>query len=106
MLGCQRHVDVFGDICQRAFRASSDWAHSEGHPHTEGAFTGTLVKVRGLRRNSGECKEILVNMACGFAFVTCLMFLGTFFAYSLLPLPFCGRVTNVRQTSPGLAKVS
>ena len=56
MLGCQRHVDVFGDICQRAFVASFDGAHSEGHPHTEGAFTGTLVKVRGLRRNSGECQ--------------------------------------------------
>ena len=31
------------------------WAHSEGHPHTERAFTGTLVNVGCLRRNSGEC---------------------------------------------------
>ena len=31
------------------------WAHSEGHPHTERTFTGTLVNVGDLRRNSGEC---------------------------------------------------
>ena len=31
------------------------WAHSEGHPHTEGAFTGILVNERDLRQNSGEC---------------------------------------------------
>ena len=31
-------------------------AHSEGHPHAEGTFTGTLVKVGDLRRNSGECQ--------------------------------------------------
>ena len=31
-------------------------AHSEGHPHTDGAFTGTLVSVGDLRRNSGECQ--------------------------------------------------
>ena len=28
---------------------------SEGHPHTEGTFTGTLVNVGDLHRNSGEC---------------------------------------------------
>ena len=31
-------------------------AHSEGHPDTEGTFTGTLVNVGDLRRNSGECQ--------------------------------------------------
>ena len=30
--------------------------HSEDHPHTESTFTGTLVNVRDLRRNSGECQ--------------------------------------------------
>ena len=30
--------------------------HSEGHPHTEGTFTGTLVNLGDLRRNSGECQ--------------------------------------------------
>ena len=34
--------------------ASFSWAHSEGHPPTEGAFTGTLVNVVELLRNSGE----------------------------------------------------
>ena len=34
----------------------NSWAHSEGHPHTEGPFTGTLVNVRDLRWNSGECQ--------------------------------------------------
>ena len=33
----------------------SVWAHSEGHPHTERIFTGTLVNVGCLRWNSGEC---------------------------------------------------
>ena len=32
------------------------WANSEGHPHTEGAFTGTLVNVGHLCRNFGECR--------------------------------------------------
>ena len=32
------------------------WTHVEGHPHAEGTFTGTLVKVGDLRRNSGECQ--------------------------------------------------
>ena len=32
------------------------WAHSEGHPHAEGTFTGTLVNVGNIRRNSGECQ--------------------------------------------------
>ena len=31
-------------------------AHSEGHPHKEGTFTGTLVNVRDLRQNPGECQ--------------------------------------------------
>ena len=31
-------------------------AHSEGHPHTEGTFTGTLVNVKNLLRKSGECQ--------------------------------------------------
>ena len=31
-------------------------AHSEGHPHTEGTFTGTLVNVGDLRRSSGKCQ--------------------------------------------------
>ena len=31
------------------------WARSEGHPHTERTFTGTVVNVGDLRRNSGEC---------------------------------------------------
>ena len=33
-----------------------DWTHSEGHPHTEGTFTGTLVNVGDLRLNSGACQ--------------------------------------------------
>ena len=36
--------------------SDTNWAHSEGHPHAEGTFTGTLVKVGDLRRNSGECQ--------------------------------------------------
>ena len=32
------------------------WAHSEGHLHTENTFTGTLLNVGDLRRNSGECQ--------------------------------------------------
>ena len=31
-------------------------AHSESHPRTEGILTGTLVNVRDLRQNSGECQ--------------------------------------------------
>ena len=34
-------------MIQRAFPASFDWAHSGGHPHTEGAFTGTLGEGEG-----------------------------------------------------------
>ena len=30
------------------------WAHPEGHPHTEGTFTGTQVNVGDLGRTSGE----------------------------------------------------
>ena len=36
--------------------ASQICEHSEGHPYTEGTLTGTLVNVRDLRRNSGECQ--------------------------------------------------
>ena len=45
-------------IEKRGFQSpkSHFWAHSEGHPHTEGRFTGTLVNVGDLRRNSGECQ--------------------------------------------------
>ena len=32
------------------------WAHSKDYPHTEGTFTGTLMNVGDLRRNSGECQ--------------------------------------------------
>ena len=40
------------------------WAHSEGQPHTEGTFNGSLVNVGDLRRNSGECEGgFLGNMA-------------------------------------------
>ena len=36
------------------------WAKSEGHPHTEGTFTGTLLNVCvcDLRRNSGDCPGV------------------------------------------------
>ena len=37
--------------------ALSDWAHSEGHPDTEGTFARTLVNVGDLHRHSGECQE-------------------------------------------------
>ena len=37
--------------------ALSNWAHSEGHPHTEGTFARTLVNVGDLHRHSGECQE-------------------------------------------------
>ena len=36
--------------------SAEDWVQSEAHPHTEGTFTGTLVNVGDLRRNSGECQ--------------------------------------------------
>ena len=37
--------------------ALSNWAHSEGPPHTEGTFARTLVNVGDLHRHSGECQE-------------------------------------------------
>ena len=33
-----------------------DWAHPEGHSHTGSTFTRTLVNVRDICRNSGECQ--------------------------------------------------
>ena len=35
-------------------RSSFAWAHSEGHQHTEGTFTGTLMNVGNSRGNSCE----------------------------------------------------
>ena len=39
------------------FKSVIIWTHSEGHPPTEGTFTGTLVNVGDLRQNSGERRE-------------------------------------------------
>ena len=38
------------------FAPSRSIGHSEGQPYTEGTFTGTLVNLGDLRRNSGECQ--------------------------------------------------
>ena len=45
-----------GQIVSSSALCLLSWANSEGHPHTEGTFTGTLVNVRDLRRNSRQCQ--------------------------------------------------
>ena len=40
------------------------WARSQGHPHTEGAFTGTRPNVGDLRWNSGECQQGSCEYGC------------------------------------------
>ena len=64
-----------GSANNERWSCAKDWAHSEGHPHTEGDFAGNLVNVGDLHWNSGERGEALLNM-----------------------------VLWVRQTSPGFAK--
>ena len=45
-----------GFLILRTRRPPTGVAHSEGHPHTEGTFTETLVNLGDLHRNSGECQ--------------------------------------------------
>ena len=54
--GARARFETFASLSQKTFCTLSYWAHSEGHPHTEGTFTRTLVNVGDLRRNSGECQ--------------------------------------------------
>ena len=60
-----------------------NWAHPEGHPHTEGTFTRTPVNVGDLCRNSGECQARSRESGAQ----------GS------------SKFAKVRQTSPGFAKV-
>ena len=41
------------------------WEHSEGHPHTAGTFTGTLVNVMTFARTLVNVREVLVYMGVG-----------------------------------------
>ena len=40
-----------------------NWAYSEGHPHTDGTFTRTLVNVGTFAGTLVNVRELLVNMA-------------------------------------------
>ena len=48
--------DAQPTLCTKIATLVVCWAHSERHPHSEGTFTGTLVSVGDLRRNSGACQ--------------------------------------------------
>ena len=42
--GKHDQLDEIGKCYQNQ---NKDWAHSEGHPHTEGAFNGAFAECRG-----------------------------------------------------------
>ena len=48
------HLKSFGLIAPFHAISRATWTLSTGHPHTQCAFTQTLVNVGDLRRNSGE----------------------------------------------------